>query len=63
MRKFIMAMVLLGGALAMSGCFTFDPEHNRTHWKYMKTDIRLLHEDLDFILAMDEESPLDSYYR
>lgn len=63
MRKLILALVVLSGSLSMAGCFTFDMEHDRTILSYWKTDIRLIHEDLDFILAMDEESPLDSYYR
>lgn len=63
MRKLILALTLAGLCVGASGCFTFDMEHNRKIWGYMKTDIKLIHQDLDFILAMDEESPLDSYYR
>jgi len=63
MRKLILAVLLASCCVALSGCFTFDEEHNRMHWKVIKKDFWLLHEDLDFIFAMDEESPLDSYYR
>lgn len=63
MRRLIMAVVLASMCVAMSGCFTFDAEHNRRIWRNWKTDIRLMHQDIDFILALDEESPLDSYYR
>jgi hypothetical protein len=63
MRRLVLALVVVACCFAMSGCFTFDSEHNRMHWKVIKRDVMLLHEDLDFILAMDEESPLESYYR
>jgi len=64
MRKIVLALVLVGGCLALSGCWFFDAEHNRSHWKIIKKDIRAIHEDLDFILALEEESPLaESYYR
>ena len=63
MRKLIMAVLVVVPCLTMSGCFTFDEEHNETIVHAMLTDIRLIHQDLDFMLAMDEESQLDSYYR
>lgn len=64
MRKLSLALMLAGCVLTLSGCFTFDSKHNRHHWQIMKTDFRELHQDLDFILALEEESPLvDSYYR
>jgi len=63
MRKVVLALVTLAWCLAMSGCWFFDAEHNRKHWKIIKRDLMLIHEDLDWILALDEESPLDSYYR
>jgi hypothetical protein len=51
-------------AATLSGCFTFDAQHNRFHWRVIRKDLRELHADLDFILALEQESPLtDSYYR
>ncbi len=63
MRTLILALVVACACVAMSGCFTFDEEHNRAFIKTVRTDVRLMHQDLDFILLWDEESPLDSYYR
>jgi hypothetical protein len=59
----MLVVVLIACCLGMSGCFFFDREHNRMHWEVIKRDLWLIHEDLDWILALDEESPLDSYYR
>ena len=47
----------------MSGCFFFDAKHNRMHYKVMKEDFRLIHQDLDWILLLDKKSPNDAYYR
>ena len=47
----------------MSGCWFFDAQHNRAHKKVIDSDISLIHEDLDWILALDKASTLDSYYR
>lgn len=64
MRKLTMALTLACCVVTLSGCFTFDAKHNTHHWQIVKTDLRELHQDLDFILALEEESPLvDSYYR
>ncbi len=63
MRRLILVIALVACCFAMSGCWFFDAEHNRKHWKIIKKDIMLLHQDMDWILALDEESPLDSYYR
>jgi len=64
MRKLIFGLALAGCITTLSGCFTFDAKHNRHIWETMKTDIREIHADLDFIMATESESPLvDSYYR
>jgi hypothetical protein len=64
MRKLLLALMLGACVLTLSGCFTFDAKHNRHHWLIMKKDFREIHADLDFILALEEESQLgDSYYR
>ncbi len=63
MREVILTLVL-ASCFAMSGCWFFDAEHNRKHRKVISRDIRTFHTDLDWILALDEESPLaDDYYR
>ena len=63
MRKVVLVLVLAVCCFALSGCWFFDAGHNRKHWKIVERDLWLIHEDLDWILALDEESPLDSYYR
>ena len=63
MRKLIFVVVLSALCVGLSGCFIFDKEHNRHHWQVIKKDIMLLHEDIDWILCLDEESPLDTHFR
>ena len=63
MRKMLLSLLLGVCCLSVSGCWFFDAEHNRKHWKIVKKDIGLIHDDMDFILALDEESQLDGYYR
>jgi hypothetical protein len=56
MRKLIVAALLAGSCLALSGCMTFDTEHDRKILGYWKNDMRAMHEDIDFILFMDPDS-------
>ncbi len=63
MRKVVLALLLVACCFSMSGCWFFDAEHNRGHRKVIERDFMLLHQDLDWILALDQPSPLDSYYR
>ena len=63
MRRFIMAGLLAVFCVSLSGCWFFDAKHNRLHYKVMKHDISMIHQDLDWILLLDKESPNDSYYR
>ena len=64
MRRLLFALALVGCSLALSGCWFFDAEHNYKHKQIILTDLREIHADLDFIFALEEESPLaDSYYR
>ena len=63
MRKIAVAVALAACCMLLGGCWFFDAEHNRKHWKVIKRDLMLIHEDLDWILALDKESPLEDYYR
>lgn len=64
MRRLVMLFVLIGCCLSLTGCWFFDAEHNRKQWEYMKMDIRAIHQDLDFLLALDHEPTLvDDHYR
>ena len=62
MRKLLIVLALLACSFIMSGCWFFDAEHNRQHMRIIKTDIREIHSDIDFILALEEESPLADWY-
>jgi len=64
MRRLIIAVLLATPFLAtISGCMTYDIDHDRTILRYMESDIRDIHEDLDFIFYLDHESPLEIYMR
>ena len=62
MRKLIFAALLAGSCLSLSGCMTFDEEHDRKIIGYWKGDIRMIHEDLDFILYCDQPSGIGEIY-
>jgi len=64
MRKLLLLLVVTICCSALGGCWFFDAEHNRQHWKNIKTDLRGIHQDLDFLLALDHEPSLvDDRYR
>ena len=58
LRRIVIALGLLG-VLMCTGCFTYDTRHNSGHWEAIKNDFRLMHQDIDFFLALDEPSYLD----
>jgi hypothetical protein len=62
MRKLIMVTLLAAGCLSISGCMTFDEEHDRRIVGYWKNDIRSIHEDLDFLFYCDQDSPTGEIY-
>ena len=63
MRRLLLTALLGAFCLSMSGCWFFDAKHNRKHYKIIKEDVRLLHQDIDWLLLLDKESVNDSYYR
>jgi hypothetical protein len=62
MRKLMMTALLAGVCLSISGCMTFDQEHDRKIVRYWKNDIRMIHEDIDFILYCDMDSGIGEIY-
>jgi len=56
MQKIIFAALLVAACLSLSGCMTFDEEHDRRILGYWKNDMRALHEDIDFITFCDPDS-------
>ena len=62
MRKLIMVALLALSCLSISGCMTFDMQHDQTILRYWKNDIRSIHEDIDFILYCDQDSGIGEIY-
>jgi hypothetical protein len=62
MRKLILPALLAATCLSLSGCMTFDQEHDRKILGYWKNDIRSIHEDIDFILYCDQDSGIGEIY-
>lgn len=58
MRTFVLVLVLLGLCLGLTGCWFYDGVHNRRHWSIIKGDLREIHADLDFLLAIESENPM-----
>lgn len=63
MRRIVVVALLVVACAGLSGCWFFDAQHNRKHWEVMKEDMRLIHQDLDWILLLEKKSPNDAYYR
>ena len=63
MRTIIMVAILAVVCVGLSGCWFFDAKHNRKHYEVFKQDMALIHEDLDWILLMEEKSPNTAYFR
>ncbi len=63
MRRIVLIALLGLMCTSLSGCWFFDAAHNRKKYEYMKHDMKLIHEDLDFILLLDRKSPNEAYYR
>ena len=39
-----------------TGCWTYDPVHNQGIWRMIRRDLQIIHEDLDFMMAVDKPS-------
>ena len=63
MRTLILVAVLAVLCIGLTGCWFFDAKHNRMHYEVFKQDMRLIHQDIDWILLSEEKSPNDAYYR
>jgi len=56
MARFILLGVLLVALVCTAGCFTYDQAHNQSHLYMIKNDLRIIHEDLDFMMGFDTPS-------
>jgi hypothetical protein len=64
MRTFMFVALLAVCCLGLSGCFTYDADHNQRILRSWEMDIRGLHQDIDFIMGFDDDkSMMESYYR
>ena len=59
MRKIVMVGLMLAVCVAMTGCFTFDAQHNRDQKKIIMADLGLIHTDVDFLLDLEQPTLLD----
>lgn len=56
--------VLVGACLfSLSGCMSFDPQHNRKHYEDIKEDFHSMHYDIDKAIGHDKPSPLRNQER
>jgi len=62
MRKFVLVLVLVCCCFSLSGCYFYDEAHNRRHTKIILRDFRALHEDIDWLLGLDEPTRVDEGY-
>ncbi|MDR4498477.1 MAG: hypothetical protein MRK02_11245 [Candidatus Scalindua sp.] len=59
MFKLIMnSIVFLVIIACITGCYSTDKRHNAAHNRAIKKDMKLLHQDIDFVLGLDEPSVL-----
>ena len=65
MRKAVILLLLVVWCIGLTGCFSFNREHNRDIVRMWKRDLQLMHEDLDFILFMhpSQQEPPDIWGR
>ena len=56
MARTLLVCMLLAALVCVSGCFTYDPVHNQSHLYMIKNDLRIIHEDVDFMLGFDTPS-------
>ena len=54
MYRVLIILALLVAVLGISGCFSYDPAHNASHWAMIKQDLQVMHEDADFMLGLDK---------
>ena len=59
MRRIVTAVLLLVVCVTLTGCFTYDAQHNRNQKKMIMTDLGLIHTDIDFLLDLEKPTMLD----
>jgi len=59
MFKLIMNSIIFLVIMAfITGCYSTNKRHNAAHNRTIKKDMQLLHQDMDFILGLDQPSIL-----
>lgn len=59
MRRIVIVALLLAACVTLTGCFTFDAQHNREQKKMVMRDLSLIHTDVDFLLDLERPTMLD----
>lgn len=59
MRGKVFLVLLLGLFIFTTGCLTTNWTHNRRHFKHVREEIRLLHQDFDRIFLDLEPYPTE----
>ena len=59
MRRIVVTALLAAVCLTLTGCFTFDAQHNRDQKKIIMTDLGLIHTDVDFLMDLEKPTMLD----
>ena len=56
MRRTFVLLGALALLAATAGCFSYDEAHNKRHWRMIRKDLAIMHEDADFALGLDAPS-------
>jgi hypothetical protein len=56
-KKYIKFLIIIF-ILSVSGCYTFNKNHNAAHNRALKKDMELLHKDVDSFLGTTKPSML-----
>lgn len=57
MKKSVLAVLLLGCVVTMSGCFTLSWKHNRRHLRKFIDELIELHQDVDKVIFGLDKDP------
>lgn len=58
MVRLVMFLIVVSALFGVTGCFSYDPAHNQYHWSIIRTDLQIMHEDVDFMTGFDAPSHL-----
>lgn len=59
MRRIVTIALLLAVCFALTGCYSYDAQHNRAIKQMVMKDLSLIHTDIDFLLDLETPTMLD----